>query len=219
MSVHSKNRQGGSNNFDLVAFDLSSSVSLICCARMLLNIRDVLTLSDPRDSTKPNPWSLDSSFDVRYGLGGMNEITLDQFSSSDHNERPVSEYLTSGGVNARGGGTATGTTNNESDSVRRAPGEMLKARDEESGPGVGVGEYDRDMALDFSEFVDRTASVLSHAPPMETHLEPSSPANTFLRPPPSTHSLGAPAPSPLARRDGDLERDEGAGPSGCRGSA
>ncbi|KAF8309835.1 hypothetical protein DL93DRAFT_1697665 [Clavulina sp. PMI_390] len=53
---------------DLITFDLSASISVICCARMLLNIRDVMTLSDPLDTTKPNPWSLDDSFDERYGI-------------------------------------------------------------------------------------------------------------------------------------------------------
>jgi len=66
-------------------FDLASSISLICCARMLLNIRDIMTLSDPRDTTKPNPWSLDSSFDVCYGSRGMNEVTLEYGSSNTDN--------------------------------------------------------------------------------------------------------------------------------------
>ncbi|KAF8309833.1 hypothetical protein DL93DRAFT_2170130 [Clavulina sp. PMI_390] len=56
-----------SANLDLITFDLVSSISIICCARMLLNIRDVMKLSDPLDTTKPNPWSLDDSFDERYG--------------------------------------------------------------------------------------------------------------------------------------------------------
>lgn len=179
-----------------MAFDLSSSISLICCARMLLNIRDVLTLSDPRDSTKPNPWSLDPSFDVRYGLGGMNEITLDQLTSG-RGEELVSGYPISGG------GTVSGTTNN--DSARWARGEMSRTRDEESGPGVGVGEYDRNMMLDSDRFGDDVASVHSPASLMETHPESSSPENMFL----------PPLPSSLARRGGDLEEGEGPGPSGC----
>ncbi|KAF8309822.1 hypothetical protein DL93DRAFT_2230684 [Clavulina sp. PMI_390] len=50
-----------------VAYDIMGAISMVCCARMLLNIRDVLSLSDPLDTTKPNPWTLSPSFDQRYG--------------------------------------------------------------------------------------------------------------------------------------------------------
>ncbi|KAF8301418.1 hypothetical protein DL93DRAFT_2233709 [Clavulina sp. PMI_390] len=48
-------------------FSIVSAVSTVCCARLLLNIRDVMALSDPLDTTKPNPWSLSPSFDERFG--------------------------------------------------------------------------------------------------------------------------------------------------------
>jgi len=44
-----------------------------------------MTLSDPRDTTKPDPWSLGSSFDLHYGLGGMNEVALEDGGSNIHN--------------------------------------------------------------------------------------------------------------------------------------
>ncbi|KAF8309834.1 hypothetical protein DL93DRAFT_2230697 [Clavulina sp. PMI_390] len=86
---------GDSDNLDLITFDLVSSISVICCARMLLNIRDVMTLSDPRDTTKPNPWSLDDSFDERYGSDGHTitappeESRMDMFESFFRNSEQV----------------------------------------------------------------------------------------------------------------------------------
>src|ERR1700733_708976 len=77
--------QDGATSMNTVTFDIASSISLICCARMLLNIRDIMTLSDPRDTTKPNPWSLDASFDVFYGLGGTHEVILEYGSSNIYN--------------------------------------------------------------------------------------------------------------------------------------
>ncbi|KAF8301416.1 hypothetical protein DL93DRAFT_540540 [Clavulina sp. PMI_390] len=61
------NGSEGSSHLTNITFNLVSAISMICCARLLLNIRDVMTLSDPRDSTKPNPWSLSPSFDEHYG--------------------------------------------------------------------------------------------------------------------------------------------------------
>lgn len=97
---------------------------------MLLNIRDVLTLSDPRDTTKPNPWSLDASFDVRYGLGGMNEITREHIRQTA--STPVSEDLVipigrSSNAGMAGDGGMSPNENNESARERA----KLKARDEE----------------------------------------------------------------------------------------
>jgi hypothetical protein len=100
---------------------------------MLLNIRDVMTLSDPLDATKPNPWSLDSSFDVRYGLGGLNEITLDHIGSNvyiigkpDFNDNDSLSARTAGGNGGRLDASGDGAN-------RLARGDKFRARDEESG--------------------------------------------------------------------------------------
>ncbi|KAF8309820.1 hypothetical protein DL93DRAFT_2170117 [Clavulina sp. PMI_390] len=59
--------KNGNSQLTHITFDLVSATSMVCCARLLLNIRDVMALSDPLDTTKPNPWSLSPSFDERYG--------------------------------------------------------------------------------------------------------------------------------------------------------
>lgn len=171
---------GGENNFDLVAFDLVSSISLVCCARMLLNIRDVLSLSDPQDTTKPDPWSLDPSFDIRYGLGGMNETTPGHDSSSDRHEMPIPDGLDDGSGRAVSGATYY-------DSAMWTRGEKLKARDdEESGPSHigGGGDRDRDDAEEYHHrdmmpgsggFGGGTASVNFPVPPTKPNLGFSNP--------------------------------------------
>jgi hypothetical protein len=129
---------------------IGTSISAICCARMLLNIRDVMTLSDPKDTMKPNPWSLESSFDVRYGLGGMNEITLDYMGSNVFNiDKP--DLDDNGSLNVR---TAEGNNGRsdagDDDATRRARGDKFKARDEESGADAAL--YDRDIMLGLGGF-------------------------------------------------------------------
>jgi len=123
---------------------------------MLLNIRDVLTLSDPRDPTKPNPWSLDHSFDVRYGLGGMNQITLGRGRSGDDNttiptaDDPVILILRT----VSSGSTGTGPN---IDNTGWSPSEKLDARGEE---GVNASS---DAAISFRHrgFADLAAKLFS----------------------------------------------------------
>jgi hypothetical protein len=100
---------------------------------MLLNIRDVMTLSDPFDATKPNPWSLDPSFDVRYGLGGMNEITLDHMSSIVYNIGEP-DFDNNGSSSAGiAGGNGGGSDASGDSASRLARGDKFRACDEESG--------------------------------------------------------------------------------------
>jgi len=169
-------RVGGSDNFELVAFDLVSSVSLVCCARMLLNIRDVLSLSDPRDTTKPDPWSLDPSFDVRYGLGGMDETTPGHDGSGDYYEKPI----VSQGPDSSGG-AVSGATNY--DGARRMRGEKLKALDdEESGPSRiwGGGDRDRDDAGEYHHRRDMMLGLGGSKDGTASDNSPVSPAGTSL---------------------------------------
>ncbi|KAF8319925.1 hypothetical protein DL93DRAFT_2224852 [Clavulina sp. PMI_390] len=57
--------RAGSDYITHVTYDIMAAIAMICCARMLLNIRDVLSLSDSLDTTEPHPWSLEPSFDER----------------------------------------------------------------------------------------------------------------------------------------------------------
>jgi hypothetical protein len=175
---------------------------------MLLNIRDVLTLSDPRDTTKPNPWSLDSSFDVRYGLGGMNEITLGQIGPSA--DPPVSADLAIP-IGAR----------------EWSRGGKPKARDEEES-GVDAGTHDPDdEGFDRGGLEDGAASAFANVfrkgPSQASHSSPTwvqtgdagtnlnslaSPSNTFLRPQSWTQGQGA-------WMDEGLEKGEDLEPSEC----
>ncbi|KAF8301415.1 hypothetical protein DL93DRAFT_2160879 [Clavulina sp. PMI_390] len=74
----------GSSRLANITFNVVAAISLICCARLLLNIRDVMTLSDPRDTTKPNPWSLSPSFDEQYGDTHVSRSPT--FATSDPNQ-------------------------------------------------------------------------------------------------------------------------------------
>jgi hypothetical protein len=165
---------------------------------MLLNIRDIMTLSDPRDPTKPNPWSLDPSFDIRYGLGGMNEITLEHI----------------------GDGNGEGSDAGNNGANRRAQGGKLKARDEEE-PGADAVSYDRDIMLGLGGLGDGTASVFSgsnvygksplQAPPSSTPPDRGVNLATTL------DFSGTPEPS-VARRNEDLEKGKGPGTSSAGSS-
>ncbi|KAF8311303.1 hypothetical protein DL93DRAFT_2157348 [Clavulina sp. PMI_390] len=57
--VAGASKYGNTHDIDLITFDVTSSVSSICCARLLLNIKDVMTLSDPSDPLAWQPrWTL-----------------------------------------------------------------------------------------------------------------------------------------------------------------
>jgi len=70
LSVEIFQRDGGT--LLTLSFDLISAVSIVCCSRLLLNIRCVMKLSSPNDRPEPpldKPWSLDSfAFDMLYGI-------------------------------------------------------------------------------------------------------------------------------------------------------
>lgn len=151
---------------------------------MLLNIRDVMTLSDPRDSTKPNPWSLSPSFDEIYGgLGGQHEITREESSEGYYIEKEKEDSLGQEDGAEWGGGKMKG-----------------RQRDEEEA-------YDSDLMLGLGGSGDGTASVfsaspranqdgssgiMSSPPSQSSKLPESSPASTFLHPSTSRKSdLGA----------------------------
>jgi len=111
---------------------------------MLLNIRDVMTLSGPRDVTQPNSWSLDPSFDgpYAYDLGGMNELTFGHTDSVYVIGTPDADHNGSSNAKVASGSGAGSYTGNEATSQsRRARGEKLKARgDEEFGADAATFE-------------------------------------------------------------------------------
>jgi len=145
-----------------------------------------MSLSDPQDTTKPDPWSLDPSFDIHYSLGGMIETTPGHDSPVDYYEKPISEGPDSDG------GAVSGAAHYDSAAWTR--GEKLKAcDDEESGPSHtwrGDGDRDRDdaeeyhrryMMLGLGGRGEGTASVDSRVSPAGTNLgSSSSPGGTFL---------------------------------------
>ncbi|KAF8301414.1 hypothetical protein DL93DRAFT_2090761 [Clavulina sp. PMI_390] len=48
-----------------------------------------MSLSDPRDTTKPNPWTLTPSFDERFG-----NVHIPNSTTSEHEESPIEMFDT-----------------------------------------------------------------------------------------------------------------------------
>lgn len=118
-----------------------------------------MNLSDPHDTTKPNPWSLDPSFDIKYGLGGQGEITLDQTTSgSDGNEKSGSWFTTDQVYDSSSG------EDTSSSPVQKRKWEA-KARDEEDG-------FDPDMMMEMG-LGKRATSVLSVFPYVSNSESPT----------------------------------------------